>query len=89
MIHNIEILESQFTFNDNDCILLTDENKDIIGRKLEEQGYTWASGENIIQNHRFKSGRLLHIYEYNKNIKWSEVFNDKKILNYKFIKIDL
>lgn len=89
MIYNIEILESQLTFKDDDWILLTDENKDIIGHQLEKQGYTWASGENIIQNHRFKSGILLHIYEYDKNILWSGVFEDKDILNYKFIKIDL
>ena len=35
MIHDIEILESQLTFKDDDWILLTDENKDIIGHRVK------------------------------------------------------
>lgn len=89
MTHDIEIFETQLTFNDNDWILLTDENKEIIGRQLEQQGYTWSSGDTIRNSISFKAGRLLRIYETNKTITWSTYFINKKILNYKFIKIDI
>ena len=88
MIHDVEILESQLTFKDGDWILITDENKDIISRKLDEQGYTWKSG-NIIRKHTLKTALLLHIYKKYKYIRWSSVFKDKDILRYQFIKIDI
>ena len=89
MIIDIEILESQLTFKDGDWILLTDENKDIIGRKLEEQGYTWPLGD-VIRNHlRYQPGQIIHIDEEYKMITWSDVFGDKDVLNYKFIKFDI
>ena len=89
MIQNIKILESQLTFKDDDWILLTDENKDIIGRKLEEQGYLWASGDAILKSVSFKVGRIIHIFEKDKRILWSGVFDDKDILNYNIIQIDI
>ena len=89
MITEIEILESKLTFNDNDCILLTDENKDIIGRKLEEQGYTWLTGDMIQKSIHFQSGHILYINKEDKYVLRSGVFADMIALNYKFIKIDL
>ena len=88
MIHDVEILESQLTFKDGDWILITDENKDVIGHKLNEQGYTWKSG-NIIRKHTLKTARLLHIYKKYKYIRWSSVFGDKDVLNYNIIQIDI
>lgn len=89
MIIDIEILESQLTFKDGDWILLTDENKDIIGRKLEEHGYTWPLGDVIRNSMRYQSGQLLHIDEEYKMITWSRIFKDKDILNYNIIQIDI
>ena len=89
MIIDIEILESQLTFKDDDWILLTDENKDIIGRKLEEQGYTWPLGDVIRNSMRYQPGQLLHIDEEYKMITWSRIFKDKDILNYNIIQIDI
>ena len=101
MIKKVEILECLLHFDklhEAIYLLLTHNNINIIGKKLEEQGFKWISGNLIFQSSYFEAGNIIRVSPITQWISCSyapgeqaldKPVLDKLVIEYDIIKVNL